>query len=73
MPPGVLVPTSDYFRYLTLGSEVFVVQYLFYCYYHRFMFVYMLFGPDKNLSRQIQNKNKRRKNFWALKHHKLPL
>ena len=23
--PGVLVPTSDYFRYLTLGSEVFVV------------------------------------------------
>ena len=27
--PGVLVPTSDYFRYLTLGSEEFVVEYLF--------------------------------------------
>ena len=26
---GVLVPTSDYFRYLSLGSEVFVVGYLF--------------------------------------------
>ena len=26
---GVLVPTSDYFRYLTRGSEVFVVGYLF--------------------------------------------
>ena len=29
VPPGVLVPTSDYFRYLILGSEVFVVGYLF--------------------------------------------
>ena len=29
VPPGVLVPTSDYFRYLTLGSELFVVGYLF--------------------------------------------